>query len=69
MPRSIRKEGGFTLIEIFVVIAIISILAMIAIISFSKYDARASNAAALSDIQNFRTVMEATYSENSFYPW
>lgn len=66
--RMFKNKRGFTLIELMIVIAIIGILAAIAIPQFAKYRRRAYNSAALSDLKNFQTEMEAQYSENQEYP-
>ncbi|KUJ96215.1 MAG: Prepilin-type N-terminal cleavage/methylation domain-containing protein [Desulfonauticus sp. 38_4375] len=63
-----NKEKGFTLVELLIVIAIIGILAAIAIPQYSKYRQRAFNSAALSDLRNFKTSMEAYYADNQEYP-
>ncbi|MDQ7031446.1 MAG: prepilin-type N-terminal cleavage/methylation domain-containing protein [Desulfonauticus sp.] len=63
-----QTEKGFTLIELLIVIAIIGILAAIAIPQFSKYRTRAYNSAALSDLKNFQTEMEAVYGDQQQYP-
>ncbi len=62
-----KSQKGFTLIELMIVIAIIGILAAIAIPQFSAYRVRAFNAAALSDLRNFKTTMEADYADNQAY--
>ena len=66
--RILKNKRGFTLIELMIVIAIIGILAAIAIPQFSKYRRRAYNSAALSDLKNFQTEMEAQFSDNQEYP-
>ena len=66
--KMLKNKRGFTLIELMIVIAIIGILAAIAIPQFAKYRTRAYNSAALSDLKNFQTEMEAQYSENQYYP-
>jgi prepilin-type N-terminal cleavage/methylation domain-containing protein len=63
-----RNQKGFTLIELMIVIAIIGILAAIAIPQFSSYRAKSYNAAALSDVRNLRTDLEAYYAEWDAYP-
>ena len=62
-----KNQKGFTLIELMIVIAIIGILAAIAIPQFSAYRTRAFNSAALSDLRNFKTSMEADYADNQQY--
>ena len=62
-----KNEGGFTLIELMIVIAIIGILAAIAIPQFSAYRTRAYNAAARSDIKNASTAQEAYFVDEETY--
>jgi len=66
MMRKTKK--GFTLIELLVVVSIIGILAAIAIPQFAKYRVRAYNSAAMSDLRNLKTDLEAYYVDNSAYP-
>ena len=63
-----KSQKGFTLIELMIVIAIIGILAAIAIPQFSAYRVKAYNSAALSDLRNCRTSMEAYFADNQAYP-
>lgn len=65
--RMMRKNEGFTLIELMIVIAIIGILAAIAIPQFSAYRMRSYNAAAESDLRNATTAQEAYYVDNQHY--
>jgi prepilin-type N-terminal cleavage/methylation domain-containing protein len=62
-----RKNEGFTLIELMIVIAIIGILAAIAIPQFSAYRTRSYNSAAEADLRNAATAQEAYYVDKQTY--
>ncbi len=62
-----KKTGGFTLIELMIVIAIIGILAAIAIPQFASYRSRAFDAAAMSDLRNAMTAQEAYFIDYETY--
>jgi type IV pilus assembly protein PilA len=62
------SQKGFTLIELMIVIAIIGILAAIAIPQFASYRRKSYNSAAISDLKNMKTSLEAYYADNQFYP-
>ena len=65
--KMMRKNEGFTLIELMIVIAIIGILAAIAIPQFSAYRMRSYNASAESDVRNAATAQEAYFVDFSSY--
>ena len=74
-PMEIRRAvhrrlfiAGFTLVEIMIVIAIIGILTAVAIPWFADYRRKGHNSAALSDLRNVKTILEAYHEENEHYP-
>ena len=68
MLNKLRSNKGFTLIELLIVVAIIGILAAIAIPQFSAYRIKSYNTAAVSDLKNAKTALEAYYADNQKYP-
>jgi len=67
LSKMMKKNEGFTLIELMIVIAIIGILAAIAIPQFSAYRKRSYNAAAEADLRNAATAQEAYFVDHSTY--
>lgn len=62
-----RAEGGFTLIELMVVVLIIAILIAIAIPTFLGARQRAQNRAAQSDLRNALTAEKTFYTDAEAY--
>jgi type IV pilus assembly protein PilA len=62
-----RKEQGFTLIELMIVVAIIGILAAIAIPNFLQYQMRARQSEARSNLGGIRTNLTAFAGERGCY--
>lgn len=67
LSKMMKKNEGFTLIELMIVIAIIGILAAIAIPQFSAYRQRSYNSSANADLRNAATAQEAYYVDNMTY--
>jgi len=63
-----KKNAGFTLLELLIIIAILGILAAIAIQNIGLYRARSIDASMRSDLRNAAMAMESYYGEFLAYP-
>src|SRR3989338_1504069 len=64
MIKRVKREEGFTLVELLIVVAIIAILAAIAIPQFSKYRLRGYKSEIDSDLKNAYTAAQAYLTDN-----
>jgi general secretion pathway protein G len=61
-------RGGFTLIEIMLVVVIIGMLATVAIVNVPKYIDKSSTNTAKAQIKSLGTMLNTYYMENGKYP-
>lgn len=66
--RSIRRRGGFTLVEILVVITIIVVLASIAFMTSRKMISSARTTVCLGNLRQMHTIATLEATERGFYP-
>jgi prepilin-type N-terminal cleavage/methylation domain-containing protein len=63
-----RKQAGFTIIELLIVIAIIGILATLVITNFQGAQAKGRDTVRTNDINSVYQKLEEYYNENGGYP-
>lgn len=63
------KQGGFTIVELLIVIVVIGILAAITVVAFTGVQGRAHDTTILADMRGLKTKLEAfRIDNNSLYP-
>ncbi len=65
--KPLRNQGGFTLIELMIVVAIIGILAAIAIPNFLRYQAKSRQSEAKTNLGGVFVAQTAYFSEQGRY--
>ncbi len=68
MLRDLKDFGGFTLLELIVVVAIFGLLAAIAIPQFSSYRDKAKIVLVRTDLRNIQRAMEMLASDTEKWP-
>ena len=63
-----KKQQGFTLIELMIVIAIVGILAAIALPAYQDYTVRAKVSEAMARLAEGKTSIAEYYSANGYFP-
>jgi type IV pilus assembly protein PilA len=63
-----KRNQGFTIVELLIVIVVIGILALLVITTYSGIQAKARNAKRQNDVASLQTQIEAFFSQNGYYP-
>lgn len=66
--RKKRSQGGFTLIEVLIVVAIIAIMVLIALWAWQSQLAKGKDARRKADLNRLEKVFEDYYNDNNCYP-
>jgi prepilin-type N-terminal cleavage/methylation domain-containing protein len=68
MLKQLKRQSGFTIIELLIVIAIIGILATLVLTNFQGAQAKGRDTVRTSDINSMYQKLEEFYNENGGYP-
>jgi len=63
-----KKQKGFTLIEMLIVIAIIGILSALILVGLSQFRMRGRDARRIADVKQVQNGLEIYYTRNLAYP-
>ncbi len=65
---SLKKQKGFTIVELLIVIVVIGILATLVIVTFSGIQQKGRNSQRQTDINALQSHVEAYYASTGTYP-
>ena len=68
MQKLLKKQEGFTLLELLIVIVIIGILAVLIVPNLASGPQRARDSQRKSDLRNIKTALETYYNDKNGYP-
>lgn len=63
-----KRNQGFTIVELLIVIVVIGILALLVITTYSGIQAKARNSKRSSDVATIQTQLEAFFQNSGYYP-
>ncbi len=63
-----KRNSGFTIVELLIVIVVIGILALLVITTYSGIQAKARNSKRSSDVSTIQTQLEAFFQNSGYYP-
>tara|TARA_B100001250_G_scaffold101066_1_gene84985 strand:- start:232 stop:714 length:483 start_codon:yes stop_codon:yes gene_type:complete len=63
-----KKQSGFTIVELLIVVVVIGILAAIVIVAYNGIQDSARATAKISDIKTMQKAIELYYAKNGTYP-
>jgi prepilin-type N-terminal cleavage/methylation domain-containing protein len=63
-----KRQSGFTIVELLIVVVVIAILAAISSVAYSSLQRRALVSVAKSDLENIGKQMQLFHAENGVYP-
>jgi prepilin-type N-terminal cleavage/methylation domain-containing protein len=66
-PVRPRIRGGFTLVELMIVVAILTVVVSLAVVSYGKYIRKATKAEVTAMLGEIRVKEEAYFAENGYY--
>lgn len=68
MISHLRRQKGFTIVELLIVIVVIGILATLVIVTFTGIQQRARNTKRQTDVNAIASHVEAYFADNGKYP-
>jgi prepilin-type N-terminal cleavage/methylation domain-containing protein len=66
--KQTKKDKGFTIVELLIVIVVIGILAAITVVAYRGVQSRANDTAIQSDLRNFHNILAQQKAINGTYP-